>query len=332
MTSSGRPKRSVEVAGKWRFLPLSNCCEVGCIHCEDETASACLDVEFSSIYNQTGGCSDCYAELNGQTWRLGSEPSEDDCCIWRGSLCSSGAGGRTTNICGFSQITAKLCNEGSEESPDYVLTVMLQDLVQETAITWRKSYGSTKPDCDAWDEEELAYHNDDNACCRGEYSTCKVTATSPGQGNCTTGQIDCSYACDACEDSVIADRYQVTLGGGGCEDWHGTYIIDARGGCGTSCGGGVDVEPADCIGTGGSLNISFTTNCPDHPGKYVLWIFGDYQSSGTPTIPSFYKAYGDPIDCVNLDEDVEAGSYNEYCFGDASQPYYADMTCHVEAL
>lgn len=144
-----------------------DCCEEpsptsGCANCSTGQAPDQLQLVLAGITGSGAG-GDCGTILNG-TWvlnRIGiGEP-----CQWESSLYDNACAAS-----GQSKITVSLSNVVG----NYVLNVLIKT-GDFGSITFEKNFGTTKPDCLDWSNEDIPFVSD-TTCCDASLGSAKITS------------------------------------------------------------------------------------------------------------------------------------------------------------
>jgi len=247
-------------------------------------------------------------------WATGALCHVDQCeCMARttyltGSDCAWTGGGQTCWMCGQSTVfTATLSKSGD----DYLLTV-----TGGTQQTWQKNFGTTKPDCMAFNESLPLLSQPEDAACDGTNTTCTVVAAHGATR--TTYTNDSDDFCDNCGASV-PDQFKLEISGvanrspaacDDCPNLNGIYYLERcdceqAGGCGIQGAGPssyyLDTGGNICIG-GGCLSYGFLLEFgrSGNSGRIKLSMFGTYDG--------FVWTRSDlafPLPCGSLDIQLE---------------------------
>lgn len=281
-------------SGRTPWSPNAECATPCCNNCAAELPKR-LSLHLTGVDNADPAvCTTCHC-LN-RHWCL-----QRSCgCTWKGSIYSIGH-------CIGGYVYADLVYEGG----DYILRV-----TYGTAV-WEKNYGTIKPDCAAFDEEELTLISNFDAC---DLSGSTMTVSA--------GTADCRFQtqeCKACACGLSPDAMMVTISGvadGGCtdcEDVNGTYIFPVSLG---QLGGS---DPCQFWFPVWSPETSEQGFIPiDCPNGGQQWI----KVSGVVFSTGFHPSYGPKGYLVGVGVSACGGGENAprncqpWCYDDAGNPIY----------
>lgn len=188
------------------------CCDCDFL-CSDDTPG-CLFLETVGV-TRSGDCVNCDDEIpvDGE----GYLPSLMNSCTWQGLFCSNG-GAEGDSIVRVTDVGAG----------DYKIIASIGTVVWSKIVTG-------KPDCNAWDEEELTYDAGLSNLSGLDYdpttSTLKITATESCEV-IETCPDDTPVVTIPCLQAVIAGLATVDCQCGNCDALNDTFQLAHQGSCG----------------------------------------------------------------------------------------------------